>query len=401
MILLKISLLDSHFCVGPPPISASKPLSASTQNFGPNSPPVNGHKISQINPQPPSSVNLQSQVLTGAVNSNQSNNSQTHLSHAGHAMSPTYSQNNQTGVRPQTQNLPPSNSIQQNGIFPNHQPSLPPNSLNIQRPFPGMSGQQANVTSSINTNQNTISNTNTNPQFQNHNPQTATPQVNLPSPPMGSPFMTSSPTGAVSRQANPNTQANVLPPQSNMNVPRNTNSSIRQRYPNMMPPPMSSNQQSTMQANLPPMNQTSSPQQTFGQNPPTGYPPTSSLPSSTQQLSTPPGFPPAPATNQTIGGRPNHGMPPSMLATSSISQRIGGLSLSQGGEAIDLLQNRHILPTRGTKIPAPKPKLQAELWNSYNCSSDIFRCTLTKVSIIANLRFPIHRNNVFKFHFKP
>ena len=167
-------LLDSHFCVGPPHISASKPLSTSTQNFSPNSPPVNGHKISQINQQPPSSVNLQSQVLTGAVNSNQSNNSQTHLSHAGHAMSPTYSQNNQTGVRPQTQNLPPSNSIQQNGIFPNHQPSLPPNSLNIQRPFPGMSGQQANVTSSINTNQNTISNTNTNPQFQNHNPQTAT-----------------------------------------------------------------------------------------------------------------------------------------------------------------------------------------------------------------------------------
>jgi len=52
--------------------------------------------------------------------------------------------------------------------------------------------------------------------------------------------------------------------------------------------------------------------------------------------------------------------------------------LLQGMEPVDLLQNRHILPTKA--IPAPKPRLQADMWNNANCSPDIFRCTLTKVS---------------------
>jgi protein transport protein SEC24 len=53
------------------------------------------------------------------------------------------------------------------------------------------------------------------------------------------------------------------------------------------------------------------------------------------------------------------------------------LSFQQGMEPVDLLQNRHILPPKA--IPAPKPRLQADIWNSANCSPDIFRCTLTKV----------------------
>ena len=48
-------------------------------------------------------------------------------------------------------------------------------------------------------------------------------------------------------------------------------------------------------------------------------------------------------------------------------------------EPVDLLQNRHILPAKA--IPAPKPRLQADVWNNANCSPDIFRCTLTKVNI--------------------
>jgi len=58
---------------------------------------------------------------------------------------------------------------------------------------------------------------------------------------------------------------------------------------------------------------------------------------------------------------------------------------------MDLLQNRHILPPK--PVPAPKPKLQAELWNSYNCSPDTFRCTLTKIpetdSLLKKSRLPL------------
>merc|ERR1719210_3080084 len=83
---------------------------------------------------------------------------------------------------------------------------------------------------------------------------------------------------------------------------------------------------------------------------------------------------------------------------SNLSGRLGGLSVTQTGfqkmwgqESIDLLQNRHILPPKPTK--PPKPRLQAELWNDYNCSSDIFRSTLTKIpetdALLKKSRLPL------------
>ena len=58
---------------------------------------------------------------------------------------------------------------------------------------------------------------------------------------------------------------------------------------------------------------------------------------------------------------------------------------------MDLLHNRHILPAKA--VPAPKPKLHAELWNNVNCSPDIFRSTLTKIpeteSILKKSRLPL------------
>ena len=63
----------------------------------------------------------------------------------------------------------------------------------------------------------------------------------------------------------------------------------------------------------------------------------------------------------------------------------------QGMEPVDLLQNRHILPSK--VIEPPKVKLQTELWNSMNCSPDIFRSTLTKIpeteSILKKCRLPL------------
>merc|ERR1719273_2983157 len=75
----------------------------------------------------------------------------------------------------------------------------------------------------------------------------------------------------------------------------------------------------------------------------------------------------------------------------NIASRLGNFSLNQGMEPVDLLQNRHILPSK--VIEPPKVRLQTELWNSMNCSPDIFRSTLTKIpeteSILKKCRLPL------------
>ncbi len=48
-----------------------------------------------------------------------------------------------------------------------------------------------------------------------------------------------------------------------------------------------------------------------------------------------------------------------------------GFQKMWGMETVDLLSNRHILPSE--EAPPPRPKLQAEAWNSINCATDIFR----------------------------
>lgn len=95
--------------------------------------------------------------------------------------------------------------------------------------------------------------------------------------------------------------------------------------------------------------------------------------------------------------QPNAGQVNSQPASSAANQqgfsmhsRLGGYSFNQH-EPVDLLQNRHILPEKA--IEAPKVKLQSELWNSYNVSPDIFRCTLTKIpetdTILKKSRLPL------------
>ena len=222
----------------------------------------------------PSSVTQQSQMIPGTMNSNQPSVSQPHVgSHAGPANNSLYNQNNQMGMRPPAQSLQSTNSVQQNGVWQNHSTSIQPDSLNMQRPLDGVSGQHSTVTSPINTNQNTTNHTTASSNLQNLIPQSNTPQANLQSPLRGQSFMTTSSISPVSRPTNPNMLPNVLAPPNNIHGPRQTSSSIRQRYPNMMPPPMSTNQQPTMQTNLPPMSTSSLPQQNFGQSPPSGYPP--------------------------------------------------------------------------------------------------------------------------------
>merc|ERR1719336_2496426 len=84
--------------------------------------------------------------------------------------------------------------------------------------------------------------------------------------------------------------------------------------------------------------------------------------------------------------------------TASLSNQLGGLSVTQNGfqkmwgqESLDLLQNRHILPSE--EVTPPKPRLQAEQWNNANCSSDIFRATLSKIpetdALLKKARLPL------------
>merc|ERR1719209_1241930 len=103
-----------------------------------------------------------------------------------------------------------------------------------------------------------------------------------------------------------------------------------------------------------------------------------------------PGMPPMPPRPQP-GGRFG-------ADTASLSNQLGGLSVTQNGfqkmwgqESLDLLQNRHILPSE--EVTPPKPRLQAEQWNNANCSSEIFRSTLTKIpeteALLKKARLPL------------
>lgn len=68
-----------------------------------------------------------------------------------------------------------------------------------------------------------------------------------------------------------------------------------------------------------------------------------------------------------------------------------GFNRMWGNETIDLMQNRHILPQ--TKVLPPVVKLNHQFHEATNCSTDIFRCTLTKIpesnSLLQKSRLPL------------
>ncbi|CAG9799468.1 unnamed protein product [Chironomus riparius] len=68
-----------------------------------------------------------------------------------------------------------------------------------------------------------------------------------------------------------------------------------------------------------------------------------------------------------------------------------GFNKMWGRETIDLMQNRHVLPT--TKVVSPPVKLNHQFHEATNCNPDIFRCTLTKIpesnSLLQKSRLPL------------
>lgn len=75
-------------------------------------------------------------------------------------------------------------------------------------------------------------------------------------------------------------------------------------------------------------------------------------------------------------------------AGSIVSQ---GFNRMWGNESVDLMQHRHILPP--TKVLPPTVKLNHQFHEATNCSTDIFRCTLTKIpesnSLLQKSRLPL------------
>lgn len=68
-----------------------------------------------------------------------------------------------------------------------------------------------------------------------------------------------------------------------------------------------------------------------------------------------------------------------------------GFNRMWGNETVDLMQHRHILPP--TKVLPPPIKLNHQFHEATNCSTDIFRCTLTKIpesnSLLQKSRLPL------------
>ncbi|KAF4526569.1 hypothetical protein B566_EDAN009585 [Ephemera danica] len=178
----------------------------------------------------------------------------------------------------------------------------------------------------------------------------------------------------------------------------------------MQPPPITPQQQ--QQQHLPPTSMaqppgvhTMPPQQQHQQQPQmAGMPPRRPhfvQPQQQQQQATNLSnrYPPQPSY-----GQPRYpGMQPGMSSsninnTDNLTSQMGSLSVTQMGfsklwgmDTYDLMQMRNILPPE--KVQPPKVNLHQNLMESANCSTDIFRCTLTKIpessSLLQKSRLPL------------
>lgn len=176
--------------------------------------------------------------------------------------------------------------------------------------------------------------------------------------------------------------------------------------PGMVPPPISQGPPPTSQgpptghysANSGPLNGPTGPRPMYPSQYPTSNGP--SIPPTGPPTGPPSGLPSGPPVNGT-SKRPNYPTNgptgptasgfPAGPPTQNLASRLGNFSLNSGMEPVDLLQNRHILPTKA--LQPPKIRLQTELWNSMNCNPEIFRCSLTKIpeteSILKKCRLPL------------
>ncbi|XP_058054708.1 protein transport protein Sec24A [Anopheles bellator] len=88
-----------------------------------------------------------------------------------------------------------------------------------------------------------------------------------------------------------------------------------------------------------------------------------------------------------------YGTPASTAYPGDVSSNVvrGGFNRLWGNNSVDLLQNRHILPT--DRVRPPPIHLVNPFQDSINCNPDIFRCTLTKIpetsALLQRSRLPL------------
>uniref|UniRef100_A0A2M4A281 Putative vesicle coat complex copii subunit sfb3 n=2 Tax=Anopheles triannulatus TaxID=58253 RepID=A0A2M4A281_9DIPT len=141
-------------------------------------------------------------------------------------------------------------------------------------------------------------------------------------------------------------------------------------------------QQPQQHAGMPPMPQ----QQNYAQ------PPTQQQYQHQQQFQhqQPPQQQPAP---QQLHHQPGFGAAASAAYPGDASGNVvrGGFNRLWGNNTVDLLQNRHILPT--DRVRPPTIHLVNPFQESINCNPDIFRCTLTKIpetsALLQKSRLPL------------
>ncbi|KAB0790749.1 hypothetical protein PPYR_15654 [Photinus pyralis] len=168
-------------------------------------------------------------------------------------------------------------------------------------------------------------------------------------------------------------QSVALPaPQLNSVRPNNRVTAVRPSYP-PMGPQVSQPPQIPLQPSIPPQQQTSVP------------PKTNRYPQPAPQFQTN-----LPTQYQNFGGTmqqnfQNQRMPPPANIVQS------GFNKMWGQENFDLLQCPNILPPN--KVEAPRIHLGQDYLDAANCSSDIFRCTMTKIpetsSLLQKSRLPL------------
>lgn len=268
---------------------------------------------------------------------------------------PSYQQLHGNQVPPPSSQLPiaPMNNNNTNVVGTNNSNSVAPNPVNTAPPGPGMPPMVQQLSSSM--------------KSLSMSP-TAAP-VGYSTPPMPSSksdqnFLNNNAPGMISNPAMPQ-----MPPK-----PLNSNLAKRPMYPaqSVAQPPMPQQnfpqqQQPQMQGfNSYPSAQVSH-QQPMQQQQQPGNLQYQNFPQQQQQQPQPQAYPPG-------GG--------------IVGQ---GFSRMWGNETMDLMQHRHILPP--TKVLPPVVKLNHQFHEATNCSTDIFRCTLTKIpesnSLLQKSRLPL------------
>ncbi|KAJ8318325.1 hypothetical protein KUTeg_003416 [Tegillarca granosa] len=109
-----------------------------------------------------------------------------------------------------------------------------------------------------------------------------------------------------------------------------------------------------------------------------------------QNLAGPPGpgsFPLQTQSSQQPSNKVNYQSP-----TNALSNNFGAMGLQEGHRILNLMNEKQLIPPDGIETPKPKLPTQHD-YKKVNCSSDVFRCTLTSLpqtsSLLNKCRLPL------------